>query len=401
MNNQFYRLYFFIIVAAALIFWAFSKLYDSLSTQQYLVSANSILSAYQSPERPTVKLSELSIQDMPSDLATKLKQGEVVAFHREDKRGELAYYYQLNEKAQLVEFGPVLEMPQEDNEEIWLLFVFYSALALLLVFLLKPIFIDLQKLQDSATEFSKSPKALDSDISEGSSIYPLANTFTKMSSQIAEFIDLHKDLSRTIAHEIRTPLSRMKFVSEALSSQIDHKHYQRLQSDISEIEELVEDYLSFARMESQEDLFEKTEQNILLWLSGQISKLTDNEYGISISLECEDDFAFFQSKFLERAVQNLIVNAFHFATEKIKVKFHIRDEQCYLEVIDDGPGLPKNSKNLFTAFKRKASDQRYEGFGLGLYITRKVAIWHGGKISTAESKQLGGAKFVIEWPNCP
>ena len=90
----------------------------------------------------------------------------------------------------------------------------------------------------------------------------------------------------------------------------------------------------------------------------------------------------------------------HFAETSVRIRFYIEHQTCYLEVIDDGPELPGNTSKLFRAFKRQSGENRYEGFGLGLYITRKVAIWHGGKISTTSSKKLGGAKFVIEWPNC-
>lgn len=397
MNNQFYRIYLIIIVTAAIIILSFGKLYDSVNPQAYLISVESIFNSYQNDQKPSYKPSSLSIDTIPLDLQEKLYDRKIIAF--QDEHGQVIYC-KLNMQGDLVEFGPFESTSNEEQDGIWILVSFYSALALLLGFFLRPIFIDLQKLQNGAAEFSKTARNVPICVKKGSRIFPLVSAFNKMSVQISDFVDLHKDLSRTVAHEIRTPLSRMKFVNEALSQKIEVKHYQRIQSDIKEIEELVEDYLSFAKIESQQDIFEKTEENILLWLSSNISKFSDNESGVMVSLQCKNDFAFFQSKFLARALQNLIVNAMHFAETSVRIRFYIEHQTCYLEVIDDGPGLPGNSKKLFRAFKRQSGKNRYEGFGLGLYITRKVAIWHGGRVSTTSSKKLGGAKFVIEWPNC-
>ncbi|MDH5434791.1 MAG: ATP-binding protein [Gammaproteobacteria bacterium] len=407
MKNQFYKLYILLILAAILSIYSFNYLYSTFESEQYYLTASEIFSSYQGElpvaeqnSQQLLKSSTVPVEVFPTDIQQKLRLGEVVAFQSADK----TYYYRLSQHHGLLELGPITEMPAVHSEQVWIIILFYLVLGILFVALLKPVFVDLEKLQKHAREFSHKPQIIDSNISHQSSIYPLAQTFNKMSRQIIDFIELHKDLSRTIAHEVRTPLSRMKFVCEAIEKKIDKKHSKQLVADIAEIENLLEDYLQFARIESQEQIFIKSRQPVKDWLLQVIEKNQQHQDRIKIDSDCVNKTVYYQPKLLETALQNLLVNAFQFAQSRIQVSFEIKSNHCILSVSDDGEGIGSEDlatadDSLFKIFKRRKSAEKYKGFGLGLYIVRNIAIWHGGEVKASNCKILGGAKFTLIWPN--
>ncbi|WP_293631047.1 ATP-binding protein [Shewanella sp. CG12_big_fil_rev_8_21_14_0_65_47_15] len=66
-------------------------------------------------------------------------------------------------------------------------------------------------------------------------------------------------------------------------------------------------------------------------------------------------------------------------------------------VEDDGPGFEGIGKKLMTAFERDAQQSDNSGYGLGLYIVKKIATWHYGKLELNRSEKLGGASLCIIW----
>ncbi|MCG9721176.1 ATP-binding protein [Shewanella sp. Isolate7] len=68
-------------------------------------------------------------------------------------------------------------------------------------------------------------------------------------------------------------------------------------------------------------------------------------------------------------------------------------------IADDGPGFEGKGKQLLAAFARDKEQADDSGYGLGLYIARKIAIWHQGRLEVARSSQLGGASLTLIWRN--
>ena len=101
---------------------------------------------------------------------------------------------------------------------------------------------------------------------------------------------------------------------------------------------------------------------------------------------------------LERAIGNLLLNAFNHAPRGSQVLVQVRamGDCCRVEVTDAGPGIPAESMlNLFERFYQAGSDRQLTGSGLGLYLSRQIVEAHGGRI-WAENRSPQGATFVIE-----
>jgi two-component system sensor histidine kinase RstB len=85
----------------------------------------------------------------------------------------------------------------------------------------------------------------------------------------------------------------------------------------------------------------------------------------------------------------------------VVVRCHIDEDNCRVDVEDDGAGVPEEDwEKVFTAFAR-LDDSRTRtsgGYGLGLSIVRRILYWHGGQAFLGRSEALGGAQFSLVWP---
>jgi PAS domain S-box-containing protein len=106
-------------------------------------------------------------------------------------------------------------------------------------------------------------------------------------------------------------------------------------------------------------------------------------------------------QWLYRAVSNFLSNANKYTPEdgEITVRAYVQDDDLYMEVQDNGPGIPPEAQTrLFERFYRVPSDnQDIKGTGLGLAIVKSVAEQHGGRVFV-QSKVGQGSIFGMILP---
>ena len=102
---------------------------------------------------------------------------------------------------------------------------------------------------------------------------------------------------------------------------------------------------------------------------------------------------------LDQVIDNLIGNAAKYGAGKpIEVRLQGRAEDVLLEVRDHGIGIdPADHARVFERFERAVSGKQFGGFGLGLWISRKIVEAHGGSLSLI-SEPGGGCTFSVELP---
>ncbi|ABL98839.1 HAMP domain-containing sensor histidine kinase [Shewanella amazonensis] len=393
MKPQLIRLFVLIIASCAFIVWSFNLIYSaSDEAYGYSLDADALLKQGRLGFR---ELQPGSIAFAP-ELQTRLDSGEVISLTHQDGK---EFYYLLLDNGHIREMGPVNPQAQH-NQLNTLIPLLYASLALAILLLIGRVFKDLSLLQSQALSFGAHPKRIKIGIGHRSAIYPLAKSFETMTGQIVDFLELHRDLSRIMSHEIRTPLSRMRFVLELAKAQLSEKHSARLEEDINQIEALTKSYLSFARVEHQQPHQQRE------WVNAPefINAVADNfavyapKYRVHCQVDCalSDDKVLIDPLSMDLASQNLIANALRFASGNIKLTLVAETRHWRLTVEDDGPGIQEPGKDLRQAFQR-GSKQQSAGFGLGLYIVRKIAIWHQGKLTVENSAELGGASISLRW----
>jgi len=237
----------------------------------------------------------------------------------------------------------------------------------------------------------------------------LGDSFNKTAEHIRRLLDIQREMVRAVSHELRTPISRMTFALENLADMTsDRPDVQRsvrnMDGDLQELEQLVDEILTYARLEEGGPLLE-FERTSLEMIARQVVSEARPAGAIRVEFDASgsnmDALAELEPRYLHRAVQNLVGNACRYARSRVLVRCTLTNETCRVDVEDDGPGIPEEDwGRVFTAFARldDSRTRKSGGFGLGLSIVRRIAYWHGGRAVVGRSEALSGARFSLVWP---
>lgn len=287
-------------------------------------------------------------------------------------------------------------------------FIAFGALIFGILLLFWAIFFwkKLRKISDATASFGKGDFSARASVSRFSSLSSIANTFNSMADQIEQLISSHKQLVNSVSHELRTPISRIKFGMESLRTADDMERSKQLsgmRKDVSELEDLVSELLSYSKFERSTGQMEISQQPLLLWLKEYMS-VADELFDVSIHFSWEQikesTLVPFNAHHLERAIHNLLQNGSRFAKSQINVRLTCENKFALISIVDDGPGIVKEDReHVFEPFVRLDSSRNRAsgGYGLGLSIVKEIARCHGGSVHALEAK-LGGAEFLIKLP---
>jgi two-component system OmpR family sensor kinase len=263
----------------------------------------------------------------------------------------------------------------------------------------------LQALSDVADEFGRGNLAARARIKPGSSITPLAQRINQMATRIGRLLASQKDLLHAVSHELRTPIARLEFGMELLrdaagNPQLD-KRINAMQTDLAELNTLVNELLSMAKLEQEQQFLPA--RFILADLLAQCLAAHAHEAGAhAITVSVADDcvHAVGDVRLLARAIGNLLKNALKYGRGRIHVSAGNDGNLVCIMVDDDGLGIPEDQRErIFEPFHRidTSRDRNTGGYGLGLAIVRQAVLLHGGVVSVGVSN-LGGACFMICLP---
>ena len=219
-----------------------------------------------------------------------------------------------------------------------------------------------------------------------------AVAFNLMRERIQRTMAQRTEMLAGVSHDLRTPLTRMKLQLEMLA---DGKEAGELKSDVSEMANLVEEYLAFARGESTEAVVPADIRGLLDEVV--VSARRD---GASIDLSVESDLTVpVRQNAFKRCVKNLVANATLNATNVAVCAARTADA-IEITIDDDGPGIPyEEREEVFKPFYRLDSSRNPEtgGTGLGLTIARDVMRGHGGDVRIEAAPQ-GGVRARLRLP---
>ncbi len=233
----------------------------------------------------------------------------------------------------------------------------------------------------------------------------LNRSFNVMADKIRDLINSNKSLTNAVAHELRTPIFRIQWQAELLSDLAptpqQSKAIARILADTDEMEDMVDELLYYARLERGG--FELLKQPIDAneWLSERFSiweKETTLDL-IKVPLKIPASF-YVDLKLFNRAVDNIVRNAFKFADTKIVIELWYTDNEFVIEVHDDGKGVEaEHWPFLFDPFysANAARNKGKTGHGLGLAIVKQVCDRHHAQVTVGES-YLDGACFALSFP---
>ena len=229
----------------------------------------------------------------------------------------------------------------------------------------------------------------------------LSIAFNEMIENLAKINNERRFLLASVSHDIRTPLTRIRIATEMLPDKSNDLK-QSMEDDMHEINEILNQFLDFARGFTDEP---KIPVNIGKLLKEIQTK--HNRMGQNFSLKKKNIrievpkklFIDIRPLAFQRCLDNLINNAFFYSNDKVQMEAILNEESLSVSVIDKGPGIPEEQKaQLLKPFERVDEARGNSGgCGLGLTIADRIAKAHDGKLELINIKK-GGLEAKITIP---
>tara|TARA_B100001989_G_C24305107_1_gene347689 strand:- start:128 stop:661 length:534 start_codon:yes stop_codon:yes gene_type:complete len=166
-----------------------------------------------------------------------------------------------------------------------------------------------------------------------------------------------------------------------------------MSKDIDEMENMLNDYLQFAKTQTKES----TEKVNIKYILQNIKNKINNVY-LTLNIE-EEIFVNARRNALERCFSNIINNGLTYG-KKVIVTVQKSSNRVVILFDDNGPGIPaEHYRNVFKPFFRldKSRSLNKSGVGLGLAIVEDIVNSHGGNIQLSKSN-VGGLQVKVSLP---
>jgi len=216
----------------------------------------------------------------------------------------------------------------------------------------------------------------------------------------AERLRAFREMARRVAHEMKNPLTPIRFAVRALdrnASTEQREALEVLQTESDRLEQLAREFTEMGRLPegpaAEVDLGE-----LLIELSA-----TAVPPGTTIRVSADPATPRITGHYepLRRAFSNLIRNAVEAGAGSTGIELRARpwnQDGVEVRVIDHGPGVPKHLRGQI--FEPYVTAGKADGTGLGLALVRQAIESHGGRIRH-EDTPGGGATFVVQLPRTP
>jgi len=268
------------------------------------------------------------------------------------------------------------------------LFVLWTTLPSLLLIIIALIFLKNQtkplvKLAKAAERFGKGDYVNDFRASGSQEIRKASFEFDRMAKRINRHLNQRAEMLSGISHDLRTPLTRLKLQLAMLKQK---EISDNMSKDIDEMEKMLNDYLQFAKTQTQE-------KTTIVNINNIFSALKDEFNNDNLSFINKHEMIELKGRplALKRSFSNVIQNGLTYGN-KVYVDIQKGVKRVLVTIEDDGPGIPEDQyKNIFKPFFRldKSRSLNQSGVGLGLAIVEDIINSHGGNIQLGKSRYNG------------
>lgn len=244
----------------------------------------------------------------------------------------------------------------------------------------------------AAERLGRDPRAAPLALKGSAEVIAAANAFNMMQERLRRYVEDRTAMIGAVAHDLRTPLTRLRFRIEAVPDDVRGK----LASDIDQMEAMIAATMAFVRDTTRPA--ERTKLELASLLESVIDEAAETggqavvERGEKIIID-GDPIA------LRRLLTNLVENGLKYGGA-VQGRVHVENRMAVIEIDDGGPGIvPAELDRVFEPFFRSEPSRNREtgGIGLGLAVVRSVARAHGGDV-TLHNRPKGGLRARVELP---
>lgn len=239
----------------------------------------------------------------------------------------------------------------------------------------------------------------------------LGRTFNMMSERLEQQDRMRNDFISNASHELKTPLSAMKILVEALIHQrefdpeVTRDFLTDVDKEIDRMNSIVTDLLVLVRFDSDAMSMETLPIQLRSLLEDTIERLSPvaREAGIELSLAQHGELTVpGDYGKLQQVFYNLIDNAIKYSPRggRVRVEAQRSGQDALVNIRDDGIGIAKEDiPHIFDRFYRvdRARSRSTGGTGLGLSIVRNIVTAHGGDVQVS-SREDEGSVFTVTLP---
>lgn len=211
-----------------------------------------------------------------------------------------------------------------------------------------------------------------------------------------------------LIHEIRTPLTLIKLpldslVNASLTDEVRNKYLSVMNKNVNYLLGITNELLDFQKMESGEiklslamnDIVQLTYE-ICQQFAGsaeirgiELYEKTPANLHINVLIDRDK---------IDKILVNLLSNAMKYTSSQIIITINTDNNNVYICVEDDGPGIKEEEKEkIFQVFYQSSGHKLAPGTGIGLAYARTLAESHHGTLTVKDSN-LGGAAFILSIP---
>ena len=257
-------------------------------------------------------------------------------------------------------------------------------------------------------------------VSSEDEIGQLTKDFNTMTERLSTTMkELHEAVERqevfvgNFAHELKTPLAVVSSQVEMLEiagDKIDRSYYySSIHEELDKMSRMVGELLDFSMLDNQMSSMEMSRVNVsemieylLLRYDAMFRK---NEIKVEQEIE-KNCFAYGNRMYLERAVNNYLMNAFQHTEQGKRIRITLKKEkkQIRMEVYNDGAQIKEEQMehiwdSFYTTSQKKkpvTSENEVRNIGLGLFVVRKIVDKHKGSCGAKNIEN--GVLFWLQLP---
>ena len=236
----------------------------------------------------------------------------------------------------------------------------------------------------------------------------LTSRFNQALEKIDALMEAMKASLDNAAHDLRTPMTRLRGVAElALKSEAQPERYREALSDCLEesdqVLQMLNMLMDISEVEAGSLKLDRREVDVFSLLNDicELYSGVAEEKNITVQVECPGDiFVYGDRNRVLQVMANLLDNAIKYtpASGKVDLAANKSGDEIIIEVKDSGMGIaPEDLPKIWDRLYRADKSRTQRGLGLGLSLVKAVVQAHNGNIDVFSEPTLG-SRFVICLP---